>query len=559
MRGAPGGLPSPDAGRAVLPCATPAMPRPTLPSLLVMSLCASCADGTVRAGDPADGAVDTPSPDVVGDDLASPDVAAPRDVVAALDVTAAPDVTSGDVVSLRDVVSPRDVASLSDIVAPPCSTRIAYGSAWIHGPDHPAQFDDADGAVTWDGACVDEGANSYAVLSNGWRPYFEGHGGCVIALDQSARCGAAGCATRLTYARTWRHPSDHPAQYDDVAGVVTWSGACHVDGAQTYAALSNGWQPHYDGACGVSLRYTQCGGLYDNPAVDVDCPDPGVVRDGARYVMACTSGDAASAFPLRTSTDLVHWTARGHVFPAGSRPSWARGDFWAPEVHRVGDRWIAYYSARMASDGSLALGAATASDALGPYTDLGHPLLHDPHPGVIDVSEFETADHARYLLWKTDGNAVGARTPIHVQRLADDGLSLVGAATTVLTNDQSWEGGLVEGPWMISHDGLWYLFYSANNYASTAYAVGVARSASPTGPFVKAPAPLLVSGGGWSGPGHGSVLQAPDGAWVHVYHAWVAGHVGMAPGRQVLVDRITWEAQWPQMRAAPSSRSQPLP
>jgi len=158
-----------------------------------------------------------------------------------------------------------------------------------------------------------------------------------------------------------------------------------------------------------------------------------------------------------------------------------------------------------------------------------------------------------------DGNAVGASTPIKIQELAADGLSLVGSPTTILSNTLGWEGALVEGPWMIERGGYFYLFYSANGYASPSYAVGVARADSPLGPFSKASNPILTSEGSWAGPGHGSVLIGPHGDWVHVYHSWEAAHVGEAPGRLVLVDRIQWDNGWPVMRTAPSSWSQPLP
>lgn len=455
-----------------------------------------------------------------------------------------------------------DTGVRADVPSPaPCTTRITYGNRWIHGPSHPANYDDADGVVSWDGRCIDDGGNSYAVLSNGWRPYFTGNSACVIALDYRGACSGvpSRCETRVAYGPAWDAPASHPNRFDDVGGAVSWDGICRNDGARSFATLSNGWTPYFSGnnRCSLGLRYTQCGGLYDNPVVPTDCPDPGVAQDGDRYVMACTGG-GANAYPIRTSTDLVNWTFRGHIFPSADKPTWSTGDYWAPEIHRVGTRWIAYFSARH-RDGSLAVGAAIGTSPLGPFRDLGRPLVHDPNPGVIDVHFFEAPDGARYLLWKLDGNAVRARTPIYIQRLAADGVTLMGTRTTLITNDRAWEGALVEGPWMIFEGGMYYLFYSANGYASNAYAVGVARSSSPTGPFTKAAAPILVTKGAWAGPGHGSIVRGPSGDWVHVYHAWVAGSVGQAPGRQVLVDRITFNGGWPQMLAAPSSRSQPMP
>ena len=436
-----------------------------------------------------------------------------------------------------------------------CTTRITYGQAWAHPAGHTLDYDDVSSAVTWDGVCTDEADHSFALLSNGWRPVFAGHGACTIAIDQQSCAATPGCGTRITYGASWQAATNHPNAYDDVDGRVTWDGRCVASGAQAFATLSNGWQPHFTGAaCPVSLRYTQCGGLYANPVIDANCPDPGVLLDAGRYVLSCTSGNLAAAFPLRTSTDLVHFTSAGYVFPAGQRPAWATGDFWAPEIHAIGGHYVAYYTARH-TNGRLSIGAASSASPTGPFVDLGQPIVQDPTLGLIDATEY-----AGYLVWKVDGNAVGQQTPIRIQQLAADGLSLVGAATTLITNDQPWEGGVVEGPWMIAHAGMTYLFYSGNSYADARYAVGVARAATPLGPFTKASAPIVVTNDQWIGPGHGSVLDVPSGDTYLVYHAWRPGHVnGPGDSRVTLVDRIVWRNGWPLLPSAPSMVSQPMP
>lgn len=475
------------------------------------------------------------------------------------------DATSGDARGGDDAQGGSDAHVAADAPAEaaptPCTTTLTYGAAWIHGANHPAQNDVVQGDVTWDGTCTDDGANSYALLSNGFKPYFEGNGACVIALDHAGSCGAAAsCATRVTYGPAWAPPPGHPAQFDDVPGRVYSDGLCHDAGGSSYANLSNGWQPHFNGAgaCRLSFSYTECGGLYANAVIPVDCPDPGVLRDGSQYVLTCTSGGAADAYPIYTSPDLVAWTPAGHVFPAGHWPSWASGDFWAPEIHKVGTHYVVYFSARK-TGGTLSVGAASAPSPLGPFTDIGHPLVTDPSMGLIDASEITATDGTPYVLWKEDGNAVGKPTPIHAQPLAPDGLSRVGSPSTLITNDQAWEGPLVEGPFMVSQGGSYYLFYSGNGYASTAYAIGVARAASPLGPFTKAGPPILVTGGAWAGPGHCSVVDTPAGDTTIVYHAWKAGAVGAAPGRLVLADLVAWQNGWPAVPLAPSSTSRPTP
>jgi GH43 family beta-xylosidase len=444
--------------------------------------------------------------------------------------------------------------------AAPCTTRVTYGTTWIKPAGHAADHDDVSGKIGWDGSCkVDGSGNAVATLSNGWKPVFQGKS-CVIALDYSGACSGVPtkCETRIAYGPKWLPAPNHPAFHDDVGGVVTWNGLCSASGGNSVASLSNGWTPTFSGsgACDLAFRHTQCGGLFANPVLPTDCPDPGVSKIGSTYYMTCTPG---FAYPIYTSKDLVSWKKAGSIFTSATKPSWAVSHFWAPEIHPVGSKYVAYFSAKSGSSGTFAVGAASASSPTGPFADIGKPLVTEPSPGAIDAHYFRASNGKHFILWKIDGNAVGKPTPIKIQELAADGLSRVGSPTTILTNTLGWEGALVEGPFMVERAGTFYLFYSGNGYGSAAYGVGVAKASSPLGPFTKKGAPILSSKGGWAGPGHGSVLVGPSGDWVHVYHSWVAGKVQQSPGRIVLVDRIQWDGGWPEMRGAPSSRSQPRP
>ena len=149
--------------------------------------------------------------------------------------------------------------------APPCTTTVTYGAAWIHdATTHPSTYDVAQGVVTWDGTCTTSVSNSYALLSNGWQPYFTGKDACILGLDYPSSCGeSGGCTTRVTYGSEWIHPTNHPNQYDDVTGQVSATGSCKNSGSGSYIDLSNGWVAHFtgNGACGLSFRYMNCNGL----------------------------------------------------------------------------------------------------------------------------------------------------------------------------------------------------------------------------------------------------------------------------------------------------------
>ena len=156
---------------------------------------------------------------------------------------------------------PRDAASGTPDAPAACSTVITYGDSWIHPGGHPAQTDTTEGVVTWDGACVDAGASSYAVLSNGWRPYFAGHS-CALALDHPGCNVTSACTTRVSYGATWIPAANHPASYDDLTGRVFWTGTCAASGSDSVAYLSNGWAPRFTGSqsCALGFRWMGCGG-----------------------------------------------------------------------------------------------------------------------------------------------------------------------------------------------------------------------------------------------------------------------------------------------------------
>ncbi len=288
---------------------------------------------------------------------------------------------------------------------------------------------------------------------------------------------------------------------------------------------------------------------YANPVIPFDCPDPGVIGVGEPrvYYALCTGG----SFRIRRSYDLVLWEDTGEVVLPGGVAPWSANGFrnWAPEMHQVGDRFVVYYTAVNGAD-VLSIGAASSASPTGPFEDRGGPLVEHPQ-GVIDASYFRDADGKHYLLYKIDGNAFGQPTPIYLRELADDGLSFAPGSTEVelIRNAPStWEGGVVEAPWLVARDGTYYLFYSGNVYDHR-YRTGVARASAVTGPYEKRGDPILTNDATWVGPGHGSVVPVGERLYF-TYHAWRANGSGQqdpAGGRQVLVDEIEIVDGWPRI------------
>jgi arabinan endo-1,5-alpha-L-arabinosidase len=118
-------------------------------------------------------------------------------------------------------------------------------------------------------------------------------------------------------------------------------------------------------------------------------------------------------------------------------------------------------------------------------------------------------------------------TPVRGQRIAADGQSLLGENMIVLTNDQDWEGHLIEGPFVTYQEGRYWLFYAGNDFSTPSYGIGVALADHPLGPYTKQEAPLLRSTQEWVAPGHASVAPGLDGRpqlFFHAFHPGIGGY-----------------------------------
>ncbi len=285
-----------------------------------------------------------------------------------------------------------------------------------------------------------------------------------------------------------------------------------------------------------------------NPVLE-DCADPSVLRDGARWYMTCTGGSGGNVFPIYASADLEQWQRVSWIFPAErGRPAWATGNHWAPELRRVGDRYVAYFSMR--GRRANAIGVATATTVLGPYTDRGTPLVTHA-TGASDAHVVDAAGTA-YLYYKVESEPA----EIWAQPLAADGLELAGPATKVLAASEPWEHAVVEAPVVVREGPTYFLIYSGARYCGTEYALGVARAPSPLGPFEKRAAPILRGGTAWAGPGHASLVDDARGALRIAYHAYrsSAGTPTCEPDqpddnnrRDVRIDRLVFEHGWPRV------------
>jgi xylan 1,4-beta-xylosidase len=258
---------------------------------------------------------------------------------------------------------------------------------------------------------------------------------------------------------------------------------------------------------------------YENPVINMDVPDPSVIRVGETYYAAGTSGDAQPVYPIFKSDNLVDWTPVGHIF--NSFPKWTKGAFWAPELYQHKDKTFCYYTAKRKSDGISCIGVAVADRPEGPYVD--HGMLLDCDKEAIDAYAIEV-DGQLWVVYKAYG--LNPERPIELlaQRLTSDGLNLEGAPVSLLAD---MENIGMEGESIFKSGEYFYILYAARDCCSpkSDYEVRVARSKSFTGPYEKYKGnPILVGDGVvFQSAGHGTQVVTPSGRMYYLCHAYEVG------------------------------------
>jgi beta-xylosidase len=251
---------------------------------------------------------------------------------------------------------------------------------------------------------------------------------------------------------------------------------------------------------------------------------------------------AADRFGAFSSRDLKTWRPRGEILRR-DQIGWIADDgapehfLWAPGVATRGGKWYLYYSVGPQIPTPSRIGVAVADRPEGPYRDSGRPLVTGEL--VKDGRGFEAIDPMAFVDPRTGtaylyaGGSAGAT--LRVWELTPD-MTGIARQVPVATPPQ-----FTEGAFMHERGGTYYLSYSHGRWNGPDYSVHYATAPSPTGPWTYRGA-ILSGDRRHQGPGHHSIVQAPSGEWLIVYHRWERGP---GPGpfrgeRQVAVERLAY-------------------
>lgn len=241
--------------------------------------------------------------------------------------------------------------------------------------------------------------------------------------------------------------------------------------------------------------------------------DPYVLVENNTYYAYGTHSD--HGIEVYTSTDLKNWECKGLALK--KEDVTARRWYWAPEVYHLKGKYYMFFS------GDEHLYVATSDSPLGPFKQVGDsPMLA---VGSIDSSLFIDDDGTPYLFFVlfNKGNA------IWMAELNDDLTTLrYETLRECIKVSQAWErdpkypGSIVnEGPIILKRNDTYYMTYSANDYQSKLYGIGLATCRDlKNGTWEKsAHNPIFQSVDGLVGTGHHSIFTDLKGQLQMVFHA----------------------------------------
>ncbi|MDR0559791.1 MAG: family 43 glycosylhydrolase [Prevotellaceae bacterium] len=293
--------------------------------------------------------------------------------------------------------------------------------------------------------------------------------------------------------------------------------------------------------CAGKSPKDSAGQIYRNPVVDVNLPDPTVIRadDGYFYLYA-TEGIART--PVFRSKNLVEWQQAGAAFTAETRPSWEPdGKIWAPDINYINGKYVLYYSmSRWGGVETCGIGVAVSERPDGGFTDKGM-LFRSNGIGVrnsIDQNYVEEGNR-KYLVW-------GSFNGIYIIELGDDGLSIREGAEKMQIAGTAFEGSCI-----YKRGKYYYLFASVGTCcegANSTYTTVVGRSENLTGPYVNKSGKLMIDNtyeilihgdSEFAGTGHNAEIVTDDNGndWI-LYHAYRRSNP--KNGRVLMLDRIYW-------------------
>ncbi len=290
---------------------------------------------------------------------------------------------------------------------------------------------------------------------------------------------------------------------------------------------------------------------------DLYTHDPStMVKDKDEYWIFVTGNGIRS----RHSKDLQSWQEGPAVFT--NTPTWTtnmlpgfRGYIWAPDIIKIGEKFLLYYSVSSWGSQKSAIGMVTnrtldPSDPRFHWSDCG-PVIQSTPGDDFNAIDPSVMRNSNGNLWLAFGSFWSGIKLVQLDPETGRRLHANAPPSALAWKEQ------IEAPCLYEHAGRFYLFVNWGlccRGTNSTYNIRVARSDTITGPYVDKDGVDMLSGGGslllgsqgrFIGPGHAGLCESGGTNWL-TYHYYDADN----RGRPALsVRQLHWSTDgWPEAR-----------
>lgn len=242
--------------------------------------------------------------------------------------------------------------------------------------------------------------------------------------------------------------------------------------------------------------------------------DPTIFYHKNTYYLYGTVENAwDGGFKVYTSIDKKKWIERGIVLRKGD--AFGTKGFWAPQVFERNGK---FYMAYVANEN---IAIAESNSPLGPFTQKVKKSIDAPVRMIDPFVFFDKGKIYLYHVRLDDGNRIYvAEMNADLASIKEETAKQCIVATDFWENTEKVAWSVTEGPTVLKRNGLYYLFYSANDFRNPDYAVGYATSKHPEGPWLKYEGNPVLSKKNTkvNGSGHGDFFTDKFGKLNYVFH-----------------------------------------
>ncbi|MGD0546468.1 MAG: arabinan endo-1,5-alpha-L-arabinosidase [Terracidiphilus sp.] len=233
-------------------------------------------------------------------------------------------------------------------------------------------------------------------------------------------------------------------------------------------------------------------------------PSP-LVYDGSSFYQFTTGTDGVW---YSKSSNITAWTAGGYISPSGTGgvwpswirtyvPNWSSGDFWAPDVVKIGSAYYMYYAVSTfgASTSAIGLSKATSLSSMN-WSDQG--MVVNSTGGSNAINAIDPAlfiDSTTGDYWLSYGSYFGG---IAVVQINPSTMKVKSGSTPKVIAGGNPVGADWEGSYITQNGGYYYLWANRGrccNGVGSTYTIVVGRATSVTGPYVNESGTELTADG----------------------------------------------------------------